>query len=87
MVHFKASIYVAHVPMRVRYYWERGNGVRTKARVQRITSEAHPILTVKDDWAAGAPGKSFRETARLHVITDAGEAISDTVESTGRCER
>jgi hypothetical protein len=85
MVHFKATVYLTHVPVKVRYYWERNSGVRTKTQSAVISAESAPKLNVKTDWPVGIPGKSFRATVRLHVLADAGEVVSDLTKSTGHC--
>jgi hypothetical protein len=86
MVHFKATIYLTRVPVKLTYYWQRGNG-KTRAKNVEVSAEGLPKVNVSDDFAVGASGKSFKATDRLHVSTAAGEVVSDTAESTGRCRQ
>jgi hypothetical protein len=84
MVHFRGIVRVSRIPLKLKYYWERGGG-KTQSKNVELGAGAIPKLDVADDFAIGTSGRSFRATDRLHVLTDAGEVVSDTEESTGHC--
>ena len=87
VVRFQATIYLDRTPMKVQYYWERSDGSKTRPKSVELSANIAPKLNVKDEWVVGVPGKSYRATDRLHVKTDAGEVLSDTATSPGRCRR
>lgn len=86
MVRFTATVYFTHVPISVRYYWER-NGVKTKAQSAKLSAQDPPKLNLSTGWPAGMPGSKFNAAARLHVFTDVGEVVSEMKESPGNCVR
>lgn len=85
-IRFAATVYFTHVPISVRYYWERDRE-RTKVQLAKLSVHDPPKFNANTEWAVGTPGKKFNATARLHVFTDAGEIVSETKESTGDCVR
>jgi hypothetical protein len=88
LVKFKATIYFTHSPVKAQYFWERSDGSGTKRQTVAIATETKPTSEVlRTEWPVGEPGKNFKASARLHVISDSGEVASEWSESTGHCRK
>jgi len=86
MLHFKATIYLTRAPIKIRYYWERNGHIKTTTQLVEVAANSSTKLNIEDNWAFGGPGKPFNASDRLHVLTKAGEVLSDVVDSSGRCK-